>query len=213
MSHASAALHIGVLALQGDFKEHIETLKKLGVKATEIRHSWQLKDVQGLIIPGGESTAIDKLTADNGDPIFDVIKQRALAGMPIYGTCMGSIFLAKEIEGSSQGRLGLMDIGVKRNAFGPQRFSFETWVNIEEIGGEPFHAVFIRGPVINSAGSGVKVLGAIDEGIVMARQDHYLVTAFHPEITEDTRIHEFFVNMVQESVSTGKSVTQSLILV
>jgi 5'-phosphate synthase pdxT subunit len=213
MSPAYENLHIGVLALQGDFAEHVETLKKLGVQASEIRHSWQLKDVHGLIIPGGESTAIDKLTADNGDPIFEVIKQRALAGMPIYGTCMGSIFLAKEIEGSRQGRLGLMDITVKRNAFGPQRFSFETWLNIDQIGSEPFHAVFIRGPVINSVGAGVQVLAAIEEGVVMARQEHYLVTAFHPEITEDTRIHQLFVNMVKESLSAGKSTNPNLVLV
>jgi len=192
-------LHIGVLALQGDFAEHAAMLEECGVTASEIRHSWQLKDVDGLIIPGGESTAIAKLTSDNNDPIFDTIRQRALGGMPIYGTCMGSIFLASQIEGSQQGRLALMNISVKRNAFGPQRFSFETLVDIPILGAEPFHAVFIRGPIINSAGPGVEVLARVEQGIVMARQGQYLVTAFHPEITDDTRVHEFFIRMVRES--------------
>jgi 5'-phosphate synthase pdxT subunit len=150
-----------------------------------------------LIIPGGESTAIATLTSDNSDPIFEVIRERAQSGMPIYGTCMGAIFLAKEIEGSHQGRLGLMNISVKRNAFGPQRFSFETMVNIPLLGKEPFHAVFIRGPVINAVGASVEVLAEIEQGIVMARQDHYLVTAFHPEITSDTRVHKLFIEMVR----------------
>jgi 5'-phosphate synthase pdxT subunit len=190
-------LHIGVLALQGDFAEHAKMIEDCGAKASEIRHSWQLKDVDGLIIPGGESTAIATLTSDNSDPIFEVIRERAQSGMPIYGTCMGAIFLAKEIEGSHQGRLGLMNISVKRNAFGPQRFSFETMVNIPLLGKEPFHAVFIRGPVINAVGASVEVLAEIEQGIVMARQDHYLVTAFHPEITSDTRVHKLFIEMVR----------------
>ncbi len=206
-------LHIGVLALQGDFAEHAKMLEKCGARASEIRHSWQLKDVQGLVIPGGESTAIATLTSDNGDPIFDVIRERALAGMPIYGTCMGSIFLAKEIEGSHQGRLGLMDIAVKRNAFGPQRFSFETIIDIPELGEKEFHAVFIRGPVISSVGPDVKVLAQVEQGIVMARQGHYLVTAFHPEITEDTRVHEYFLNMVKESLACDRSLAPKLIAV
>src|ERR1700712_3203667 len=112
---------IGVLGLQGSFAEHIAAIEKCGAQAVDIRHSWQLADVDGLIIPGGESTAIDKLTADNPDPIFDTIKKKVAEGLPVYGTCMGSIFLAKEIEGSEQGRLACMDIKVRRNAFGPQR--------------------------------------------------------------------------------------------
>lgn len=202
-------LHIGVLALQGDFAEHVHMLKACGVSASEIRHSWQLKDVDGLIIPGGESTAIAKLTSDNDDPIFDTIRQRALGGMPIYGTCMGSIFLAREIEGSKQGRLALMDIAVKRNAFGPQRFSFETFVDAPVLGDEPFHAVFIRGPIINSVGPEVEVMASVEQGIVMARQGHYLVTAFHPEITDDTRVHEYFIEMVKESKSKSSSAAAS----
>jgi 5'-phosphate synthase pdxT subunit len=191
--------HIGVLALQGDFAEHVSMIEKCGAKASEIRHSRELKDIDGLIIPGGESTAIATLTSDNEDPIFSNIRERGLAGMPIYGTCMGSIFLAKEIQGSNQGRLSLMDISIKRNAFGPQRFSFETELSIAQLGQEPFKAVFIRGPVISSVGPGVEVLAKIEQGVVMARQDHYLVTAFHPEITNDLRIHMLFMAMVEES--------------
>lgn len=191
--------HIGVLALQGDFAEHLEAIRRLGARASEIRHSWQIAEVDGLIIPGGESTALATLTADNKDPIFEVIHQRALDGMPIYGTCMGSIFLAREIEGSRQGRLALMDITVKRNAFGPQRFSFETMIDIPILGPKPFHAVFIRGPIINSVGGKVEVLAAIEQGIVMARQDNLLVTAFHPEITCDNRVHELFLSMVKST--------------
>jgi pyridoxal 5'-phosphate synthase pdxT subunit len=197
--------HIGVLALQGDFAEHAEAITRSGARASEIRHSWQLQDVDGLIIPGGESTTLATLTADNKDPIFDVIRQRALAGMPIYGTCMGSIFLAREIEGSRQGRLALMDITVKRNAFGPQRFSFETMIDIPVLGEEPFHAVFIRGPIINSVGAKAQVLARIPQGIVMVRQDNLLVTAFHPEITGDNRVHELFLSMVNENQAAALS--------
>jgi len=187
---------IGVLALQGSFAEHIAAIEKCGAQAVDIRHSWQLADIDGLIIPGGESTAIAKLTSDNPDPIFDTIKKRISEGLPVYGTCMGSIFLAKEIEGSEQGRLACMDIKVRRNAFGPQRNSFETSINIAALGSEPFPAVFIRAPIVVSIGTGVDVLASVDEGIVMARQKNLLVTAFHPEITNDLRVHQYFSAMV-----------------
>lgn len=190
---------IGVLGLQGSFAEHIAAIEKCGARAVDVRHSWQLDEVDGLIIPGGESTAIDKLTGDNPDPIFDTIKKRIDAGMPVYGTCMGSIFLAREIEGSSQGRLGVMDIKVKRNAFGPQRNSFETFIDIKALGPEPFPAVFIRAPIIVSTGAAVEVQARVDEGIVMARQDNLLVTAFHPEITDDMRVHKYFLSMVENA--------------
>jgi pyridoxal 5'-phosphate synthase pdxT subunit len=205
--------HIGVLALQGDFAEHAEAINRSGARASEIRHSWQLQDVDGLIIPGGESTALATLTADNKDPIFDVIRERALAGMPIYGTCMGTIFLAREIEGSRQGRLALMDITVKRNAFGPQRLSFETMIDIPVLGKAPFHAVFIRGPIINSVGAKAQVLARIPQGIVMVRQDNLLVTAFHPEITGDNRVHELFLSMVKENQDIAASASRSPALI
>jgi 5'-phosphate synthase pdxT subunit len=203
---------IGVLGLQGSFAEHISAIEKCGAHAIDIRHSWQLDEVDGLIIPGGESTAIAKLTGDNPDPIFDTIKKRIDGGMPVYGTCMGSIFLAREIEGSSQGRLAVMDIKVRRNAFGPQRNSFETALDIKVLGAGSFPAVFIRAPIIVSTGAGVEVLARVDEGIVMARQGNLLVTAFHPEITDDLRVHDYFLKMVENrnlSLATPSPVTHS----
>jgi 5'-phosphate synthase pdxT subunit len=197
------SLRIGVLALQGDFAEHTAMIRRCGASAVEIRRSNEIENIDGLIIPGGESTAIDKLMADNQDPIFDTIRTRGQSGMPIYGTCMGSIFLAKEIEGSKQGRLALMDICVKRNAFGPQRFSFETWLDIPVLGPQLFPAVFIRGPIITAASSDVEVLSSIDEGIVMARQKNLLVTAFHPEITDDLRVHQLFLSMVAAATTAS----------
>jgi 5'-phosphate synthase pdxT subunit len=187
---------IGVLGLQGSFAEHMAAIERCGAQAVDIRHSWQLADIDGLIIPGGESTAIAKLTADNCDPIFDTIKRRVEEGLPVYGTCMGSIFLAKDIEGSEQGRLACMNIKVRRNAFGPQRNSFETAIHIGVLGVEPFPAVFIRAPIVVSVGEGVKILASVEEGIVMARQDNLLVTAFHPEITDDLRVHKYFLDIV-----------------
>jgi 5'-phosphate synthase pdxT subunit len=192
---------IGVLALQGDFAEHARALEQCGAKTVIVRRSSELASIDGLVIPGGESTTIAKLALETDDPIFDTIKEKAVSGMPIYGTCMGSIFLAREIEGSSQGRLALMDIKVRRNAFGPQRHSFERLLPIPALGVEPFDAVFIRGPVIVSCAPSVHVMARVEEGIVMARQGRLLVTAFHPEIVEDRRIHRYFMTMVEEAVA------------
>lgn len=188
---------VGILALQGDFAEHAGMIERLGARTMQIRRASELRFVDGLVIPGGESTTIAKLTGETTDPIFDTIIERAKAGMPIYGTCMGSIFLAREIEDSTQGRLALMDIKVRRNAFGPQRESFECKLEIPELGDEPLTAVFIRGPVVLSCGARVQVLARVSEGIVMARQDNLLVTAFHPEITEDLRVHRYFLDLVE----------------
>jgi pyridoxal 5'-phosphate synthase pdxT subunit len=209
---------IGVLSLQGDVAEHCRSIEALGRRAIQIRYARQMDSVDGLIIPGGESTTIAKLTADNPDAIFDRIREFIDAGKPVYGTCMGSIFLAKEIEGSAQGRLAAMDIKVRRNAFGPQRFSFETPLNIPILGEEPLNAIFIRGPVILSAGKGVDVMARVDANIgrlgktagslpdeaalydsyiVMARQNNLLVSSFHPELTDDLRVHDYFVRMVE----------------
>jgi pyridoxal 5'-phosphate synthase pdxT subunit len=212
-------MKIGVLALQGDFAEHHRALRACGAEAIAVRYPEQIDEIAGLVIPGGESTAVAKLTGDGEAPIFKAIQQRARGGMPVYGTCMGSIFLAREIEGSNQGRLGLMDIKVKRNAFGPQRKSFEIELDIPAIseGKEPFPAVFIRAPIIVSAGPTVKVLAqiageedcaALGAGIVMARQGQYLVTAFHPEITGDLRVHRYFISMVNEYLATQVAKTR-----
>lgn len=193
-------MRIAVLALQGDFAEHAEMLRQCGANEVVFaRWASDLEDVDGLVIPGGESTTIAKLTGNSADPIFDTIIKKAREGMPVYGTCMGLIFLAKEIEGSEQGRLALMDIKVRRNAFGPQKFSREEDLNIAQLGGsEDYPVVFIRGPIIIGAGSGVDVFASVEEGIVMCRQGNLLATAFHPELTNDTRVHAYFVSMVRE---------------
>jgi 5'-phosphate synthase pdxT subunit len=201
---------VGIVSLQGDFAEHADMLRQCGVDAVYIRFASQLDTVDGLIIPGGESTTIARLTESNPDPIFGAICHRARDGMPIYGTCMGAIFLARQIEGSAQGRLSLMDITVRRNAFGPQKFSREQLLDIGALGPQPFPAVFIRAPIILSCGPGVAVLSRIEEGIVMARQGNLLATSFHPEIANDKRVHEYFVNMVaQAKRGTGASMAGS----
>ncbi|MCL4273672.1 MAG: pyridoxal 5'-phosphate synthase glutaminase subunit PdxT [Anaerolineales bacterium] len=190
-------MKIGVLALQGDFAEHISMLKKLGVETAEVRLSKHLDGLDGLIIPGGESTTIGKLAVayDLLDPLKKFGKTRA-----IWGTCAGAIFLSKNI-GRDQPLLGLMDIKVQRNAFGRQVDSFETDLEIDELykatGTEhPYHAVFIRAPIIESVGGNVKVLSALEDGrIVAAQEGHLLATSFHPELTEDTRFHEYFISL------------------
>ncbi len=199
---------VGVLSLQGDFAEHASMLQRSGAAAVQIRRSHELDSVDGLIIPGGESTAIARLTENNNDPIFGAIREYARLGMPVYGTCMGSIFLARQIEGSAQGRLALMDVTVRRNAFGPQRSSFEQFVDIPLFGSEPFPAVFIRAPLIVNCGPAVEVLSVNTAGILMARQDNLLVSVFHPEITNDTRVHRYFLDMVHDwrrGMSAGRA--------
>ena len=224
MSQDFSNIVIGVLALQGDFAEHIKMLEQCGVSAIAVRYAEELDLIDGLIIPGGESTAVAKLTDEGTAPIFSTIKAKIAPSekigassshsigsksMPVYGTCMGSIFLAKEIEGSAQGRLSVMYIKVRRNAFGPQRRSFESDLVIAALGAEAFPAVFIRAPVIVECGASVQVLSVIDEGIVMDRQDNLLVTAFHPEITEDLRVHQYFLGMVREYLQTKGAVSLS----
>ncbi len=199
-------LHIGVLALQGDFAEHIQKLRDLGCIVTEIRRADELDTLDGLIIPGGESTTIAKLEAVTSElksstpdrlPIFDAITKIGKEGFPIWGTCMGSILLAKKIEGSKQGRIGLMDISVRRNAFGPQKASSEISLSIPILGDEPFPGIFIRAPLFLKAGKKVKILSKLEEGFVMAQEGNLLATAFHPEITEDDRVHQYFLSMIK----------------
>jgi pyridoxal 5'-phosphate synthase pdxT subunit len=196
---------IGILALQGDFKEHVLKLRALGAEAFEIRRAKQLDEIDALILPGGESTTIAILESAEADfakdnpnhiGIFDAIKLKAESSMPIWGTCMGSILLARDIEGSKQGRLALMNISVRRNAFGPQRFSSEVPLSIPKLGEETFPGVFIRAPLITSTGKEVEILGQIPEGVVMARQGNYLATVFHPEVVDDTRVHDYFLGMI-----------------
>jgi pyridoxal 5'-phosphate synthase pdxT subunit len=195
---------IGILALQGDFKEHAHKFRTLGCETREIRRASELEGISALVLPGGESTTVALLEqaesaiskGQSSTTIFDAIKQKAQFGLPIWGTCMGSILLSKEIEGSTQGRLALMDIKVRRNAFGPQRFSSEVPISIPSLGDLPFPGIFIRAPLILEANGSAEVLGRIDEGIVMARQGKLLATIFHPEVVADTRVHEYFLSMI-----------------
>lgn len=189
-------MKIGVLALQGAFREHCLMLESCGVKAPEIRMPEELDAVAGLIIPGGESTAIGKMMTDWG--LLDKIKSRAAEGMAVFGTCAGMILLAKEIIGSIQPRLGLMNTTVRRNAFGRQQESFETNLYVNAFGSAPLKAVFIRAPYIQAAGPDVKVMAALDnERIVIARQGNFLAAAFHPELTNENRIHKYFIDMIK----------------
>jgi 5'-phosphate synthase pdxT subunit len=173
-------------------------LEGCGVEAVEIRKAEELDKLDGLIIPGGESTTMGKLMVDWG--LMEAIKSRAAAGMAIYGTCAGMIVLAKEILGSQQPRLGLMDITVKRNASGRQRESYEEDLLVSELGEEPLRAIFIRAPYIEQTGPGVTILASVDGHAVIARQGNFLATSFHPELTLDNRIHQYFIKMVQGKV-------------
>lgn len=183
---------IGVLALQGAFIEHEAVLRKCGVETRQVRSVQELKTVDGLILPGGESTTIGKLMNKFG--LDTVIQEQASQGMPVWGTCAGMILLAKEIDGSDQLRLGLMDMLVKRNAFGRQVDSFEVDMEIEEIG--PTRGVFIRAPYVEKVWGEARILSRFRDKIVMVRQNKLLTTAFHPELTEQSEIHRYFVEML-----------------
>jgi 5'-phosphate synthase pdxT subunit len=192
---------IGVLAIQGDFLEHRQVLDRLGVESPEIRLPVQLDGIDGLIIPGGESMTIVRLIDIYG--FRNALAERVRAGMPVWGTCAGMIVLADRLTDRRPEPLHLMDIEVSRNAFGRQVDSFEADLEIDEIQGPPFRAVFIRAPVVNRIGPEVKVLASLVDGRpVAARQDHMLATAFHPELTGDSRVHQLFVSIVEGSQQT-----------
>ncbi len=186
-------MRIGVLGLQGDFREHIEILRALGVDARDVRTTEQLDSVEGVIIPGGESTTLAYLLERTG--MLSVLRERGERGFPIYGTCAGMILLARELNDSyPEIRLALMDISVKRNAYGRQRDSFEADLQIKGIG--DFHAVFIRAPKIVRVGSGVEVLAEYDGAPVLVREKNLLASSFHPELTGDPRVHQYFLEMI-----------------
>jgi len=185
---------IGVLALQGDFAEHIAVLGRLGVAATEVRLPEQLEGLDGLIIPGGESTTIARLMHEW--ELLEPIGERAAGGMAVWGTCAGAIVLAERAPGLDRPGLGIMDITVERNAFGRQVDSFEVDLEVPALGPPPFHAVFIRAPLISEVGPHAERLASLaDSTVVAARQDGLLATAFHPELTDDTRFHRYFVEL------------------
>jgi 5'-phosphate synthase pdxT subunit len=188
---------VGVLALQGDFAEHEAVLEQLGVAVREVRTPAGLEGIDALIIPGGESTTLTRLIAAYGliDPI-----RRFAAVHPVWGTCAGMIVMARQATNLDRPTLDLIDVAVERNAFGAQVDSFETEIEVDGLDGEPYPAVFIRAPVIRSAGEGVRVLAELEDGrIVAARQGRLLVTAFHPELTRDTRLHAYFLSFLNEA--------------
>ncbi len=196
---SDAAMKIGVLALQGAFIEHVNMLRQLGAEAVEVRLPEELDALDGLIIPGGESTTIGKLAVEYR--LISPLRRFARA-KPTWGTCAGMIFLAKDIGNQEQPILGAMDIAVDRNAFGRQIDSFETDLDIAGLTAEPFHAVFIRAPVVTAVADGVDVLARLDDGrIVAVRQAHLLATAFHPELTDDLRLHSHFCAIVRETLA------------
>lgn len=192
-------MKIGVLALQGDFIEHQHILENLSVQASQVRKAEQLQDLDGLVIPGGESTTIGKLATDFGlmDPLREFARKKA-----VWGTCAGSIFLSRDAR-RKQPLLGLMDIQVERNAFGRQVDSFEIDIEVPALAGvdeqnPPFHAIFIRAPLIESVGENAEALASLPDGrIVAARQGRWLATSFHPELTGDDRFHRYFLEMAK----------------
>ena len=194
-------MEVGVLAIQGDFAEHIAVLGKLGVRAREIRLPEQLDSLDGLIIPGGESTTLSRLMTIYN--LREPIAQMAGRGHAIWGTCAGMIMLSREITEQDPVPLDVMDIGVQRNAFGRQVDSFEQDLNVSALGGAPYHAIFIRAPVIIRVGQGVKVLSALeDERPVAVQQGNLMATSFHPELTNDYRFHSYFLDLANGSGSS-----------
>jgi 5'-phosphate synthase pdxT subunit len=190
-------IKIGVLALQGAFEEHIAILETLGVDTTEVRLPEELDGIDGLIIPGGESTTITKLMLSY--ELADKIKKQALDGLPIMGTCAGMIMLAQKVDGTNHLPTGIMDIAVKRNAFGRQVDSFELDLDIPAIGDEHYHAIFIRAPKIEHAGPNVDILVKLpDDTIVAAKEGNLIALAFHPELTADNRLHKYFLDIVNK---------------
>ncbi len=196
-------IKVGVLALQGAFREHINAVRKCGVYAKEIKLPEQITCMDGLIIPGGESTTINKLLKKYGFKTY--LDNFYKKGKPIFGTCAGLIVLSNDIKGEKAG-LGYIDITVERNAYGRQIDSFEESVNLNlnyNLNGKNFNAVFIRAPRILKVGGNVKILGKLNGNIIMARENNILVSVFHPELEDDTRVHQYFIEMIKELKKKG----------
>jgi len=196
-------MKIGVLALQGAFAEHVAALRAIGVEAVEVRLPEQLDDVDGLIIPGGESTTMRNLIRrwNMREPILALAER----GAPLFGTCAGMIVLSRQIEGGEEPILPLLDVTVERNAFGRQLDSFETELNVPVLGDTPVHAVFIRAPVIESVGPDVDVMATLDDGrIVAVRERNIIATSFHPELAGETRFHRLVATMAAEHADPGE---------
>lgn len=196
---------VGVLALQGDFREHLAVLRGLGAEAVPVRRAAELADVDGLVIPGGESTVMDKLS--RGFEIAQPLRDAIHNGLPVYGTCAGLIMLADRITDAIDGQqsLGGLDVTVRRNAFGSQLESFEVDLAVPAIPGPPVHAVFIRAPIVEQVGPKATVLAQLDDGRVVAvEQDNVMGTSFHPEMTADTRFHEYFLGAVRRAADASR---------
>jgi 5'-phosphate synthase pdxT subunit len=187
---------IGVLDLQGDVPEHLRALERAGARAVRVKTLDALATVDGLVIPGGESTTVGMLLERHG--LMEPLRARLEDGMPLFGTCTGLILMAQEIVGSRQPRIGCMGIAVERNAYGRQVDSFETDVAVPVLGEAPLRAVFIRAPQVRRVDAGVEVLAATADGPVLLRQGNLLGAAFHPELTDDARVHDYFVRMVRK---------------
>ena len=191
-------MKIGILALQGAFAEHAKALEKLGVASFEIRNLDDFQqyqsDLSGLILPGGESTTMGKILRDQN--MLLPIREAILSGLAVFGTCAGLILLAKEIISQEESHLATMDIVVERNAYGRQLGSFYTEAECKGVGQIPM--TFIRGPIISSVGEGVEILATVDDQIVAAQEQNMLVTSFHPELTDNVRLHQYFINMCKE---------------
>jgi 5'-phosphate synthase pdxT subunit len=194
-SDKARPIRIGVLAMQGAFIEHCRMMERLGCECRQVRMPGDLEDLDGLIIPGGESTTIGKLMQKYD--LFSAIGKKLEENLPVYGTCAGLILLAKDIVGSDQPRLGYMDMKVHRNGYGRQIDSFEIDLHASIFENHPFRAVFIRAPFIEQVDSNVEILAELDGRPVLARQGNMLVSSFHPELTDDPRIHEYFLKLIR----------------
>jgi len=188
-------MKIGVLAFQGDFQRHFELLLSMGADVRYVRSAQEIEATDAMVLPGGESTTIGKLLVRFG--MMEPLRARIDAGMPVFGTCAGAILLAKQIEGSSQDRIGAMDIRVARNAYGRQIESFETDLQIDGLQGEPMRAVFIRAPIIIETGANVEVVVSFEGSPVVVRQGALLAATFHPELTGDNRLHRLFLELAE----------------
>ena len=194
------APRVGVLAYQGDVREHLAALAAVGADPVEVRTPAELEEVAGLVVPGGESTVIGKLAARYR--LLEPLRERAAAGLPVLGTCAGMIFLAREVEGPPQDLLGVLDVRVRRNAFGRQVASFEAEVDVKGVDGGPVAGAFIRAPWVADAGPEVEVLAELEGKVVAVRQGNLLATAFHPELSGEVRLHRLMVDLIVERRAT-----------
>jgi 5'-phosphate synthase pdxT subunit len=193
LKEAGKMIKVGVLDLQGSVAEHMKILEKIeNVEPVRVKYKEDLDDIQGIILPGGESTTLGKLLKDFN--IYDTLKEKIEKGLPVWGTCAGMILLAKDIQGQKESYFKVIDIKVKRNAYGSQLNSFSIEEMLEDIDKEPVELVFIRAPYITTVGSNVTILKRVRKNIVAAKEKNVLVTSFHPELTEDTRFHKYFID-------------------